>query len=552
MWKAFRKPLMTLLTLSAMHQFAAITPAFACGGFFCNASQPVNQNAERIVFAHDQGKIHMHVQINYQGPPVDFGWILPVPEDVTTDLSSQAFFVALDRLYTPSFFLNLESEGDCNFDQLEGVSLGRDFGIAVPSPNETAQVLSREEVGPYDRVILKAPSIEALRTWLDENQFAIPETIDEKLAPYIELGSAFVLIKLLANRDSGDIVPLYLTYSGSRPSIPLKPTGVAATNDMGVIVNVFDQHRAIPVNYRHVQINEVLINWGAGGANYTDVVSQAVDEAGGKAFVTDFAGRIDSQLADILKPFSEDYLNQVAQATTVSDLYRAQINDPTNPDYQRVFRSFLVKPEDVSEEDYQSCPECYVDPNQPVDGMAFAEKIRTEINPVYEHIQYLNQNLNYLTRLYTTLSPQEMEDDPSFSINPDLEDVSNLHTAEGIMYCDSEGNEVSTDVTLANGQSFNTMLIEPTQRQDGMTVRGTSVPAALIVEQLMEAGQAELIMSNEENALPEEPNIDLSVLGDDVREDGCQQSSSISQLLTLIVVSLVALMLRNRRIKIAD
>ncbi len=265
MWKAFRKPLMTLLTLSAMHQFAAITPAFACGGFFCNASQPVNQNAERIVFAHDQGKIHMHVQINYQGPPVDFGWILPVPEDVTTDLSSQAFFVALDRLYTPSFFLNLESEGDCNFDQLEGVSLGRDFGIAVPSPNETAQVLSREEVGPYDRVILKAPSIEALRTWLDENQFAIPETIDEKLAPYIELGSAFVLIKLLANRDSGDIVPLYLTYSGSRPSIPLKPTGVAATNDMGVIVNVFDQHRAIPVNYRHVQINEVLINWGSGG-----------------------------------------------------------------------------------------------------------------------------------------------------------------------------------------------------------------------------------------------------------------------------------------------
>ncbi len=49
MWKAFRKPLMTLLTLSAVHQFSAITPAVACGGFFCNANQPVNQNAESLV-----------------------------------------------------------------------------------------------------------------------------------------------------------------------------------------------------------------------------------------------------------------------------------------------------------------------------------------------------------------------------------------------------------------------------------------------------------------------------------------------------------------------
>ena len=34
----------------------------------------------------------------------------------------------------------------------------------------------------------------------------------------------------------------------------------------------------------------MAIDWVGGGQNYADVVSQAVDEAGGQAFVTDFAG----------------------------------------------------------------------------------------------------------------------------------------------------------------------------------------------------------------------------------------------------------------------
>jgi hypothetical protein len=556
MWQLFRKPLLTLCALSAISQSTMITSAIACGGFFCNINQPVNQNAERIVFAHDQGKIHMHVQINYQGPPTNFGWILPVPADVTTDLSSEAFFSALDRLYGPFFNLDLQSEEGCQVFISTGDNFrGSDAGIAQSTNDNQVQVLSREEVGPYDRVILQATSVDALRAWLNDNEFAIPEAIDEKLAPYIELGSAFVLIKLLSNQDSGDIVPLYLTYRGSRPSIPLKPTGVAASNDMGVIVNIFDQHRAVPINYRHVIINEALIDWANRGDNYADVVSQAIDEAGGKAFVTDYAGRIDSQLSDLFQPYPEAYIAEVSAAASIADLYDAQyryISDPTNPDYQRIFRSILIRPEGIPDEDYQACPDCYVQPDQPVDGMAFAKKIRTEINPIYEHIQYLSQNLNYLTRLYSTLSPQEMEDDPTFSVNQDLGDVSNIHNATGMMYCDAEGQELSTDITLSNGQTFSRVLIEPTQRQDGMTVRGTNVPAALVIEQLMEAGQPELIISNQEIALPEDMSFDLSVLGNDVRDDGCQQSASFfSQLLILLSVFFMGRLLRkNLRSKI--
>ena len=42
----------------------------------------------------------------------------------------------------------------------------------------------------------------------------------------------------------------------------------------------------------------------------------------------------------------------------------------------------------------------------------------------------------YLTRLYTTMSADEMTIDPVFEFNPDLPDVSNQHVATRYVRCD--------------------------------------------------------------------------------------------------------------------
>ena len=55
----------------------------------------------------------MHVQVQYQGPPAGFGWILPVAPGVTTEISSEALFVALNRIYGPVFSLNYEYDDTC-------------------------------------------------------------------------------------------------------------------------------------------------------------------------------------------------------------------------------------------------------------------------------------------------------------------------------------------------------------------------------------------------------------------------------------------------------
>src|SRR5260221_8789472 len=80
----FRACLMGIAA-SAVSAFVPAT-ASACGGFFCNAAQPVNQAAEGILFAdNDDGTTTAVIQIRYQGPSQNFSWLLPLSSVPKTD-----------------------------------------------------------------------------------------------------------------------------------------------------------------------------------------------------------------------------------------------------------------------------------------------------------------------------------------------------------------------------------------------------------------------------------------------------------------------------------
>ena len=151
-------------------------------------------------------------------------------------------------------------------------------------------IASEERVGPYDTAVISSDDAKAVVSWLVDNGYQLGDLGVELLTPYVEEGFYFLALKLAPDRDVGDLQPIALTYAADVPGIPIRLTAVATEPDLGILTYVLGEHRAVPTNYRHVQINKAAINWFFGGFNYQSVVTQAANEAGGQAFVTEYAG----------------------------------------------------------------------------------------------------------------------------------------------------------------------------------------------------------------------------------------------------------------------
>ena len=115
-------------------------PAAACGGFFCSQAQPVNQAAERIIFAQNpDASITAVIQILYEGPSENFSWLLPingVPANDQLGVASDVAFQRLQFATNPQFNLTTTVEGSCRgeFAAQDTPTAGGSAANPVPRP----------------------------------------------------------------------------------------------------------------------------------------------------------------------------------------------------------------------------------------------------------------------------------------------------------------------------------------------------------------------------------------------------------------------------------
>ncbi len=465
--------------------------AAACGGLFCNNRTPVLQAAERILFAPDGEQMHMIVRLTWDGPPIEFGWLLPVPADVETWVGSEAMFQQLER-YQPYGQLTTQFVGDCSAwgeGGAGGAGGAGGEGGGGGGGDGGVQVLSREPVGPYDRVILRAASVDGLVTWLRDNGFQVPDGAEPTLEPYLRLGLAFVALKLLPGANSNDVVPLHLRFTGQAMAIPLKPTAVAASPDMGIIVNILGRTRAVSTNYPHVVVDPAAISWIEGdgfAGSYPQVLAQAVDEAGGRAVVTEYAGPNRGVWLPLIEA---GLLGDIEAMATAGELANALRLLPRDDDVRRAVRATVPPPEGVDPAEFLSCLQCY--PEAPVDGAALAAALREQINGPRERIAGAFE-APWLTRLRTALSADEMDRDPIFAFNPDLPEVSNIYRLTRYVPCREGAPDYGASILQFDDGRRLTSPGQPITRQAGETVRGVGRRAALRIEQHFVAGQPEI------------------------------------------------------------
>lgn len=442
-----------LLPLGALALGGLLTtsPARACGGFFCSATNPVNQAAERIIFAkNNDATVTAVIEIQYQGPSTNFSWLLPISSVPMGDQIAVASNVAFQRLQqatNPQYNLTVRVEGTCDSrPPTRGGGLTAAGGPSInlgdsadDGSNGGVTVEASGIVGSFEWTVisldpkLTSPADAAVK-WLGDNGYDVPSGAPGLLGPYLEDGLYLLALRLKKGADVGSIRPIVLTYDADKPMIPIKLTAVAANDDMGVLAWLLGDTRAVPQNYNSLELNEARINWFSASANYNQVVTQAADDAGGQGFVTEQAGPT-SSLANAVWSSTDETEWERLQANAEADvsLYSRALNSFMQFDgFWDVVAEHVALPEGVTIEQLKQCPYCMQ--NLPTDS-EFLSALETNVIQPVKLVQDLIEAHPQITRLYTTMSAAEMTVDPLFTFNPDLGAVDNIHTAERVVEC---------------------------------------------------------------------------------------------------------------------
>ena len=401
------------LYLAAAALVVGALPGFshACGGFFCQLT-PINQASEQIVFRKDGNQITAMIQIQFAGNAEDFSWVVPVPalpDDIL--LGSNQTFTDLEIATRPQF--NLERRGQGCFSQdvfASPVALENSADASAESGGVVVEDV--RNVGGYEVTTISGDNADSISQWLMDNNYDLTANGEALLAPYVEAGMKFVAAKLQQDRGTGSIQPLILKYQSDKPVVPIRLTAVAAVEDMGVLVWLLGDARAVPDNYLHVTPNYTRLDWFNGTQNaygsYQQLITDAMNEAGGQGFATDYAGRFEN-LEDAL--------------SSASDLEEqlSRLDDSPDPEYlsivQGIFASDGVVIDVISnalplpdgESLFSYREQQFLVTNYTAAELSAARSlvdaaIRSEvIAPVQTSVDVLGGN-RYMTRLFTTLS----------------------------------------------------------------------------------------------------------------------------------------------------
>jgi hypothetical protein len=505
-------PLLALGSLTAALALALPNRAEACGGTFCDTgpnSMPVDQTGENIMFVIDGQYVEAHIQIQYD-PNTEaskFAWVIPVTALPEFSVGSQLLFDNMLAGSVPTYGFNTSVEicGDNN-NNGSGLSSGGSASAGDPGADTAGgtdggedpgpDVLYSATVGAFDIVVLQDNDVASLMKWLGDNGYQQDPKAEPIFDEYLKEGHLFVAFKLTNNTQIGEIHPVVLRYVGDESCVPIRLTRIAAQEDMDIRAFFLGDARTVPMNYRHVLINPLKIDWPNFAANYKAVISLAVDAfaAEGNAFVTEYAGA-----SNVVNPFG--LWSASWDPAPFTDLPVVQVIDTlanqgllycdpgycqyNNPLLQGLLAKYLPIPAGMTDSEFYSCLSCNEAQIDPLawDGALFAKDLGERIVAPGKHATDLLAKWPYLTRMYTTISPAEMLEDPIFRQNPNLPEVPALQQATRLVRCDGHATWTLPDgrqVFVPNNGAWPDFDVELPYEEEVQTVAIKGAPMTLV------------------------------------------------------------------------
>ncbi|HKU37609.1 MAG TPA: DUF2330 domain-containing protein [Polyangiales bacterium] len=439
---------------------APATHARAFGGLWSSA--PLRQSALKVAFVDNpDDTISALIQLRYEGAAERLAWIIPVRGQPTLELSSNTVFDRLDAATSPQYWVESAVEGECQPEASE----------PEPEPEvgvrPAVTVVDEGELGPYAQTTLAldtsaADPIAAALAWFEAEGYTLTERHSQMLASYLKDGYQLLALEVRPTSDARALRPLLLTYTAERPAIPIRAAGAAAGDDTTLQVWVIGPSQAVPINYASLVLNDALIDWltgrtypaltlPSGGAgpfgtyfsrpkNYDAVVSAAANEAGGRAFVTELAGPASKIRDAVWSPLDADTFTTISTqpyADGIDAVINANGYYAAWDGWKEVILAAARLPAEVSVDAFSRDPDKYRGMVH-VDTERFLSLLESRVVKPVADTAAIFYRAPYVTRLFTTLSADEMTVDPEFDYNFELGQVNNTHVAKQVVRCSSE------------------------------------------------------------------------------------------------------------------
>lgn len=291
--RSFAIPLATLaLTL-------APPPARACGGGMFTLpteTETTTMSGHRVAISISTDQTVLWDQIQYQGDPKDFGWVMPVKAGATIGVGSDAWLEALDAatatvVSSPEvdcFTGGGDSPGGCCGATDRGAAGGLD-NLQERDPD--VEVIHSGTVGPFDTVTLASSTPGALGKWFAAHGFAIPADVQPILDDYAAQGFDFIAVRLTPGQGVAQMKPLRVVTKGALTTFPMRMLSAGAKQSVALSLFVVTEGRSAIKGFPGATITgaDLIWNFATHASDHAAVRAKKLAADGGRTFLTSYA-----------------------------------------------------------------------------------------------------------------------------------------------------------------------------------------------------------------------------------------------------------------------
>ena len=243
-----------------------LSPALAfCGFYVAQADSDLYNQASQVIMARDGDRTVLTMANDYQGKVENFALVIPVPvvlQEEQVQVQDPKIIKRIDNFSAPRL-VEYFDDNPCHPERpilRESMTPQTAAGARAQSADSLGVTVEEEfDVGEYSIVILSATESQGLETWLQQNNYNIPDGASQLLQPYIRQNLRFFVAKVNLENYNPDkftsLRPLQMAYESSRFMLPIRLGTLNAQGNQDLLVYILSpKGQAEVTNYRTVKI----------------------------------------------------------------------------------------------------------------------------------------------------------------------------------------------------------------------------------------------------------------------------------------------------------